>query len=155
MSNGVRDGERQWSPAERDRGRSGGDQVLSPAGLSPTARRTQRGRQPGTRQARALPYWWVATAICDPPHAVGRPEQVEVLAHALRDGWGSGYPALVGYVYGDRVQLLSGSHRFAAAIRAGRWSVPVAIRPWHVVEAAWGDLDRWAEVMAAPTVREC
>lgn len=63
---------------------------------------------------------WLSPSDCIPPHRVARPEQVEVLASEfIKNGWGSGYPALVGYLdmnyRGSKVQLLSGSHRWAAS----------------------------------------
>lgn len=55
-------------------------------------------------------------------------------------------PALVGYRWKGRVQLLSGSHRWAAAVLAQLPVIPVVVLPLERVEAAWGT-EAWAEVM--------
>ena len=90
---------------------------------------------------------WTAIALLDPPHKVTYPEYVEALCDALLTvGWDG--PDLVGYPLGDRIQLLSGSHRYAAAILAGMMSVPVRIVPYAKVVAAWGT-DAWTAIMEA------
>lgn len=82
------------------------------------------------------------------PHRVNRPEDVDALAEAFEHGWDLNCPALIGYEWEGRIQLLSGTHRRAAAIQAGIL-VPVVIRSREAVEMAWGT-DDWAEIMAAP-----
>jgi hypothetical protein len=90
----------------------------------------------------------VPVALCDPPHRVARPEQVVELANAFaRAGWGRGEPALVGYPLEGRVQLLSGSHRYAAAKMAHLDFLPVAFWSLHAIEKAFGDLWEWGTIM--------
>ena len=110
-------------------------------------------------------YEWIPVADCDPPHRISHPEKVDELAEQfLRGHWGVGFPALVGYrwatldnfserrFYSTRVQLLSGTHRLAAAYCAGLQMIPVVIYPVEYVENCWGNLDAWRELMNAPQV---
>ena len=92
---------------------------------------------------------WFFPDFCDPPHRVARPEQVDDLAEKLEEGWDRGCPALVGYPVldqrGIRIQLLSGSHRWAAANRV--WTMlPVVIVQFSEVDECWGT-DRWFDLM--------
>lgn len=83
-----------------------------------------------------------------PPHRVTRPDQVAELADDMRArGWQG--EMLIGYrLYGQQgpVQLLSGTHRRAAAIRAGL-PVPVQVYNGATVERAYGDLEKWLALM--------
>jgi ParB-like chromosome segregation protein Spo0J len=77
-----------------------------------------------------------------PPHAVVRPEQVDELAADMRaHGWRGA--ALVGYPHQDGVQLLTGTHRQAASIRANMATIPVQVYPYALVARCWGRLNRW------------
>lgn len=90
---------------------------------------------------------WVAPSSCLPPHRVARPEQVLALAAAFREaGWDMREPALVGYPWGEGIQLLSGTHRHAAAAEVGMM-IPVVIVPYEDVKWSWGHLERWLELM--------
>lgn len=83
-----------------------------------------------------------------PPHEVTHPQKVIALANSMwQNGWRG--PSLVAYRLPDNTgfQLLSGTHRQAAAIELNRM-IPVVILPWDVVEAAWGT-DRWRAIMMA------
>lgn len=85
-----------------------------------------------------------------PPHKVTRPEQVEYLSKTfLAKGWNPKAPALVGYKIGGYIQLLSGTHRQAAAIKAGLIRIPVVVFSLEDVDAAWGDQERWSKLMHA------
>lgn len=89
----------------------------------------------------------VIPELCIPPHRVSHPEKVGYFyKQFLYKGWGKGYPKLVGYPWQGRIQLLSGSHRWAAALRA-RMPIPVAVVPYEQVEEAWGNLELWQELM--------
>ena len=80
------------------------------------------------------------------PHRVTRPEQVEQLAaDMMAKGWQG--EALVGYKLGAGVQLLSGTHRRAAAIIA-QIAIPVVVWPYVMVELCWGK-DEWKYLMAS------
>lgn len=77
-----------------------------------------------------------------PPHAVVRPEQVVELATDMRRcGW-RGMP-LIAYPYQDDIQLLTGTHRRAGAIRANLSTIPVKVYPLAKVMRCWGRLNRW------------
>lgn len=78
-----------------------------------------------------------------PPHVVVRPWQVVELAAAMRTmGW-RGSP-LVGYDDGEGgIQLLTGTHRRAAAVRANMATIPVKVYSSGLVSRCWGRLSRW------------
>ena len=84
---------------------------------------------------------------CWPPHKVSRSEQVCQLEEQFRvEGWGAGYPNLVGYPWEGRIQLLNGSHRWAAANQI-HMPVPVVVVSYEQVEQAWGNLEEWQQIM--------
>ena len=92
---------------------------------------------------------WLPPSSCFPPHRVTHPDKAAELEAAFRDaGWDLRRPVLVGYpVPGEgRIQLLSGSHRWAAAERAGI-QIPVRIVPYSRVRSSWGCLVRWLHLM--------
>ena len=92
---------------------------------------------------------WLAPTELLPPHRVTHPERVERLVAAFREGgWDTARPALVGYSYGDRIQLLTGPHRHAAAAKLGLY-VPVVVVPRDTVEMAYGHLGAWYSILAA------
>lgn len=103
---------------------------------------------------------WLTAEECTPPHAVTHPEKRASLAEAFSArGWSVSAPVLVGYrTDTGEVQLLSGSHRWSAAMAAGI-RLPVVIHPDAAVRAAWGDLAAWRALMAsgerAPSVAAC
>lgn len=91
---------------------------------------------------------WIPPQLCTPPHKVARPDQVVDLANAfVREGWNPNEPALIGYPFEGGVQLLSGSHRWAASMLAKLDKIPVEIKPLSEIEQSWGT-DRWSEVMS-------
>jgi len=94
---------------------------------------------------------WLYPAHVMPPHAVTTPAKVASLMKDFEEfGWWG--EALVGYVTYDKrsreyaVQLLSGSHRWAAALKLGI-RIPVYVVPEEDVDDAWGDLDKWSKLM--------
>ena len=85
---------------------------------------------------------------CDPPHGVSHHDFVIDLANEfVRNGWGRYKPMLVGYPWKGKIQLLSGSHRWAAATLAELSSIPVIVWDTADVEEAWGDPDKWSRIM--------
>lgn len=89
---------------------------------------------------------WLPITAIDPPHPVAREEQVWDLAQAFLDeGWNG--PALLGYIFKGRVQLLSGSHRFAAAVLARYQTLPVTLLSFYEVERNYGDVILWQNMM--------
>ncbi len=94
-----------------------------------------------------IQHKWLDPSECLPPHAITHPEKVDELARMFkRGGWSPQEPSLVGYPYYHLTQLLSGSHRHAAALLAGI-RVPVVIVPNGVVESRWGRLAAWQDMM--------
>ena len=93
-------------------------------------------------------FVWATPKACDAPHTPMHPEQVAVLAEAFQQGWDCSKPALVGYRLDGRIQLLSGSHRHAAAAIVGL-AVPVVVWPEKDVQEVWGDLTLWATIMGS------
>lgn len=90
---------------------------------------------------------WVTPGACHPPHKVTHPEHVEELKASLEaEGWRE-TPRLVGYRWEDgKIQLLNGSHRWAAASEL-KLAMPVRIVPFRLVVRAWGDLNKWKELI--------
>lgn len=81
-----------------------------------------------------------------PPHAVHRTSQVFDLADEfVKNGWDQSKPTLRGYWNGNEIQLLSGTHRQAAAALAGI-RVPVLVWQRDYIERAWGT-EEWDRVM--------
>ena len=89
----------------------------------------------------------VPIAQCDPPHRVTHDEKQQALAASLcKRGWHG--PPLIGYRTDDgRIQLLSGSHRYAAAAQVQQMTLPVRVYPEWFVRALQGDTDRWSWLM--------
>lgn len=85
---------------------------------------------------------------CRPPHKVTHPEKMDDLYDAFQKlgGWDPTRPRLIGYPNGRAIQLLTGSHRWAAALRA-HILIPVSIVPLEAVKDAYGDLDKWAAIL--------
>ena len=81
--------------------------------------------------------------LCLPPHKVTHPEKYTILFMAfLYYGFSVASPALVGYPFGEKIQLITGSHRWAAANDA-KIALPVIVYPLEVVKAVYGDLPKW------------
>lgn len=96
---------------------------------------------------------WISPIKLWPPHAVTHPEKVAELIKLFKArGWGVGYDALVAYPTLDNqtgrmgIQLLSGSHRWAAAVEAGI-HVPVVVLAEETVERCWGNVEMWKTMM--------
>ena len=89
--------------------------------------------------------WWVF-----PPHRVTHPDKVTEFAnHFASYGWAK-FPVLTGYWHWPapdhpRVQLLTGTHRHAAA-KLVDIEIPVVVWAEWKVERAWGDLQAWKEL---------
>ena len=91
----------------------------------------------------------VEPRLCLPPHRITSQEAFQRLLEAfLLKGWDHSKPSLVGYVVGNKVQLLSGSHRWAAALES-ETKIPVVVLPKSLVEEAWGNLVLWRIIMEA------
>ena len=90
---------------------------------------------------------WLPPSACFPPHGITHPEKaIQLHREFLQSGWDMSKPVLVGYPYGEGIQLISGSHRWAAAVEAGI-RIPVKIVPYGDVWASWGHLERWGKLL--------
>ncbi len=105
-----------------------------------------------TEPQQAIPHEtairWLSPEACDPPHRVTHPEHYEALRDALRSGWEADAPACLGYLWDERVQLISGSHRWAACRDIGQ-KIPVAMLSYEWVKSIWGT-DAWLTLIANP-----
>ena len=94
---------------------------------------------------------WLSAHWCIPPHRVTHPEKCQGLVESFHtSGWDCARGPLVGYWSREDhgyVQLLSGSHRYAAAKFAGVL-MPVVVYSYRSVLAAWGDVPKWKKLMA-------
>ena len=85
--------------------------------------------------------------MCEPPHRPTHPTKTNFLMRKfLAGGWDASRPALVGYWDDDGIQLISGSHRWAAALDANI-TMPVVVWEWHTVGEAFGRLELWEALM--------
>ena len=90
---------------------------------------------------------WLHPTRCKPPHKVTHPEKLEQLIVDFQlFGWMDSHPHLVGYRVLHTIQLLSGSHRWAAARVVGI-DIPVVVVPHQQVWDAWGDVGKWKTLM--------
>lgn len=103
---------------------------------------------------------YVSPYDCLPPHGLDMtggsdPERVETLYldFVAAGGFSPGHPALIGYPYNGKIQLLSGTHRLEAAKRANV-DIPLVLWLRSDVEAAWGDLDKWRIIMEDVPIRK-
>lgn len=90
---------------------------------------------------------------CDPPHAASDTKTSELVGLFKDAGFDEDHPALIGYPLNGRIQLLSGSHRHAAAIKTNT-KLPVTLWLQSDINAAWGDLEEWAKIMRQIPVKE-
>lgn len=98
--------------------------------------------------------YWLDPKICIRPHSVSRPDDVIDFANQfVEHGWDPNKPRLIGYPYIEndfekllKIQLLTGTHRHAAAQLAGIL-IPVIIRSFDEVKRAAGDLNAWKELL--------
>jgi hypothetical protein len=98
---------------------------------------------------------WVDPKACLPPHRLTHPEKFQDLVEEFKNNnWGRGFPALIGYwdINDDdkKIQLISGTHRWNAAIKADIL-IPVEIHSREFLEEIWGT-DEWLEMMQNPLV---
>jgi ParB-like chromosome segregation protein Spo0J len=95
-------------------------------------------------------FRWLNPRHCVPPHRVTHEERLIALVDSLSsDGWKPGEPALIGYEEPDgTIQLVSGSHRWAAAAHLDL-PLPVYILPRAHMDAIWGT-DAWVALLAHP-----
>ena len=95
---------------------------------------------------------WMSAEDLDPPHGLDMSsphdyEKVEMLEKKFREeGFDKKYPALIGYPLNGKVQLLSGTHRHAAATRSGA-KLPIVMWLRSDIEASWGELEKWRKVI--------
>ena len=95
---------------------------------------------------------WLDPKQCDPPHRVTHRDRFRALVESLeRDGWRTGEPACLGYRRETgRVQLVSGSHRWAAC-RVLRRRIPVAVVSERQAYAWWGTAS-WVGWLRQPPI---
>ncbi len=90
---------------------------------------------------------WVRPEACQPPHVVAHLAFRDHLVEEFQArGWDPGQQPLAGYPDGTGIQLLTGSHRWDAALRAGI-RVPVLLYSREAVAAVWGDVVSWRALL--------
>jgi hypothetical protein len=93
---------------------------------------------------------WLHPRLCLPPHRVTHPEKYEQLLEAFQShGWDCGHPVLLGYPWDGKVQLVTGSHRWQAALDAGI-DIPVDLRSYGYMRSIWGT-ERWVTLISTST----
>jgi len=88
---------------------------------------------------------WISPSRCSPPHRVTHPEKFQQLyLEFCASGWNKKEPPLLGYQMRN-IQLISGSHRWAAA-RLAKIDIPVIIYSYKSIEKIWGT-DEWLQLL--------
>jgi hypothetical protein len=88
---------------------------------------------------------WIDPNICDPPHRVTHPDKFLELVEMFSDkGWDTSKPVLLGYTL-DKIQLISGSHRWAAANEVNI-KIPVVVYSYDEIADIWGT-DAWLDLL--------
>jgi hypothetical protein len=88
---------------------------------------------------------WLNPSRCLPPHKITHPEKFETLYFEFKEnGWSKNEPPLLGYQM-KKIQLISGSHRHAAA-KCAKINLPVIIYPYKMIEKMWGT-DEWLQLL--------
>ena len=78
---------------------------------------------------------WLNPTIADPPHAVCSYLKRDTLTAAFRThGWDPFEPALLGYPWEGRIQLIDGSHRWDAAMEAPLSHIPIYLMPCRWIQ---------------------
>lgn len=96
-------------------------------------------------------YEWIEPEKCEPPHRVTHPEFFRLLIKEFQEfGWRKGTPALLGYDFFNHIQLISGSHRWAAAKIVGI-KIPVMVNSYDDVLQKWG-FDEWVKMVKNPPI---
>lgn len=89
---------------------------------------------------------WINPNLCDPPHKVTHLEKfLELCDMFYTIGWDISKPPLLGYPIYKKIQLISGSHRWAAAVRANI-KIPVIIYSYEQIYEIWGS-DTWLLIL--------
>lgn len=90
---------------------------------------------------------------CVPPHAADDAKMQKFIKWFEKAGFDKDHPAIIGYPFNGKIQLLSGSHRWAAA-KETNTMLPVTLWLKSDVEKAWGDLVEWAKIMKQIPVKD-
>lgn len=94
----------------------------------------------------AIQYGWQNPRKWSPPHRVTHEEKLEKLYFDfVENGWDLSKPNLLGYICPDGHQLITGSHRHAAAVLAGI-EVPVDVVSFYYLREIWGT-DEWLTLL--------
>lgn len=89
---------------------------------------------------------WTNTEFCDPPHRVTHPEKFfELLEMFKKNGWDTNHPPLLGYWLENKIQLISGSHRWAAAKEA-EIKIPILLHTYEKIFNIWGT-EEWLHLL--------
>lgn len=89
---------------------------------------------------------WIETRNCDPPHRVTHMDKFfELYDMFVLHGWDKNHPPLLGYFFDKKIQLISGSHRWAAADKAGI-KIPVLLFSYETITNIWGT-DGWLQLL--------
>jgi hypothetical protein len=91
------------------------------------------------------PIQWIDSKLCYPPHKITHPDKFIKLAKCFSDtGWNLSKQPLIGY-HLDKIQLISGSHRWAAANKVGI-KIPVILYEYEYIKNIWGT-DDWVYLL--------
>lgn len=89
---------------------------------------------------------WIEPSLCDPPHKVTHPEKfIDLCGAFCGEGWDINEPPLLGYPIDNKIQLISGSHRWAAALEANI-KIPIIVYSYDWIYEIWGS-DTWLHIL--------
>lgn len=98
--------------------------------------------------------YWLHPRKMRPPHQVTDAERALALRDGLKKfGWKKGSPALLGYWDHGRIQLISGSHRWAACMSLNI-RIPVYVVGREYLRRIWGT-EQWVKLVAHPPKVMC
>ena len=95
---------------------------------------------------------WIHPCKCIPPHRITHWDKFTDLKNNLSNGWDSACPVLIGYLFENKIQLISGSHRWAAMLELNK-EIPVFVMDYEVVLSIHGT-DTWVNMMSNPPLLE-
>jgi len=97
-------------------------------------------------------FLWINPKVCNPPHRITHWDKFNDLKQSLSTGWKSNSPVLLGYKFNNKIQLISGSHRWAAMMELEK-KIPVLIMDYEQVYELFGTED-WIEMVKNPPTLE-
>ncbi len=89
-------------------------------------------------KANLTTVYYVPFDFCEPPHRVTHPDKLmELTKEFSQSGFSTSHQPLIGYYDENKIQLITGSHRWAACKKTKRY-VPVLLQDKEYLNDIWG-----------------